>query len=1153
MKTTLCRVLLLALVLSALLPAATVGANPPAPEDRPGAVLPPDTLPGPYYGKPYDRPEPLAHQRLMERQRLLENGQLDAANTLAITGTDRVLVILVEFAGSDTVTWNAGDTWDPLGIADEGEWTGTVGDCSHIITQTQSFTYSGPLHNAIPRPLSEADRSGQSIWTEDFTPQWFDDFMFGNGIIFDFLRQDGSHVYADYTGFSVRDYYEDFSGNTYHIDGDVVGWLQLPHSMYWYGADQCPGARSIPESAGTSASNGGQIPGGGTSRSFVTDALDAVNAISNTIPGFHWTNYDGDGDGVIDRLWVVHAGYGEEDSTVLLNRTDYSEGSLWSHSSSLSPAYSVGQGISAGPYIRMPENGGIGVFAHEYGHNLGADDLYSYSGGDTSAGFWTLMSDDWTGFPIGYLPPSLDPWHLYNFGWLDPLVITDPTQVYYTTVGQASEFPGGVDVYRGVKIQLPEGAAPLPVTPWQGSWYWFGGHESLANGMMTLANPIALGAGSSAALTFDLAYDLEDQWDFLWVQASTDLGTTWNTLTNTDTICTHDPDWIGYLYGFPDDMCAAGIGGFTGYNPEFPAPRTETFNLTPYLGQSILLRFWYMTDWATLNTGPFMDSIQVTVNSAPVFSDDAETANANWTYAAPWIRSAGAMTFSHNYYLQWRNTGTDGGYDQALGDSRWRYGPANSGLAVWYNNNFYQDTEIPNYLFDYPSFGPKGRMLVLDSHPEPYYDPYWVSAGFNNEGGALASRGGMRDATLSLGATPDFTMTAGVYNPPVLYAGRPAVSFFDDALGYYPGAEYASRGPGYTPPSWKWITKQWDASAVVPSTQFYPLNAPGYVGTGAGQQEFRYWCTRVEATGRLSCYWLGTNVGLGYDGGTGNPGDYAGAYGWHVQVLNSTDTTANLLIWNTHYSGALMPDTTVGAQGDTVHFEYTLNDAAGAMNPLDVCIPVDDTEFAYVAGSVTGGATASSTPCGPSNSGGVPDAITYIHWNGAVAAGGDVAIGYDVTLVPASGAIGQYYYVENSIGFGTSLQAPPINIVPAAELPVAAFTPSATTVVLGAPVAFTNNSTGADPKIYEWDFGDARYSADTSPSHTFAAAGTYTVTLTVSNVHGSDTAQAAIVVRNPTSVGMTGLAAQNGALPLGALAVLAVAVVLGVAITRRRR
>ncbi|MGL5889130.1 MAG: PKD domain-containing protein, partial [Bacteroidia bacterium] len=70
---------------------------------------------------------------------------------------------------------------------------------------------------------------------------------------------------------------------------------------------------------------------------------------------------------------------------------------------------------------------------------------------------------------------------------------------------------------------------------------------------------------------------------------------------------------------------------------------------------------------------------------------------------------------------------------------------------------------------------------------------------------------------------------------------------------------------------------------------------------------------------------------------------------------------------------------------------------------------------------------------------------------------------------------------------------------------------------VGVPIAFTNNSTNA--LTYLWDFGDASTSTLTSPSHTYTAAGTYTVTLVAYNSTTcilTDTATTIVTITQPT-------------------------------------
>jgi carboxypeptidase T len=69
--------------------------------------------------------------------------------------------------------------------------------------------------------------------------------------------------------------------------------------------------------------------------------------------------------------------------------------------------------------------------------------------------------------------------------------------------------------------------------------------------------------------------------------------------------------------------------------------------------------------------------------------------------------------------------------------------------------------------------------------------------------------------------------------------------------------------------------------------------------------------------------------------------------------------------------------------------------------------------------------------------------------------------------------------------------------------PVAGFT-SSSPDALGSATTFTNLSTGTDLS-FEWDFGDGSpLSNEENPVHTYTAAGSYTVTLAVTNSVGSD-------------------------------------------------
>lgn len=94
--------------------------------------------------------------------------------------------------------------------------------------------------------------------------------------------------------------------------------------------------------------------------------------------------------------------------------------------------------------------------------------------------------------------------------------------------------------------------------------------------------------------------------------------------------------------------------------------------------------------------------------------------------------------------------------------------------------------------------------------------------------------------------------------------------------------------------------------------------------------------------------------------------------------------------------------------------------------------------------------------------------------------------------------------VSNAVGSSTKICNGLITVVKFAPVPEAAFIASPNPAAVGEAVTFTDLSTGS-PETRLWNFGDSSTSNEQNPVHAYQNAGTYTITLTVSNEYGSDT------------------------------------------------
>jgi M6 family metalloprotease-like protein len=214
------------------------------------------------------------------------------------------------------------------------------------------------------------------------------------GIEFDTL------VFADRNG-TVRDYYDEVSYGT--VDMITVN---LPSSLGWKRAPQTY-AYYVDNHYGLDS------PYPHNCQKLCEDLVDLIN------PLVDFSNYDNDGDGLVDAFLITHAGPGAE----FTGRTT----DIWSHKWSIIPRNRDGVYIS--DYAIMPEYWSasgdmtIGVYCHELGHVLGLPDLYDTDGSSRGVGNWSIMATgSWNG-GLGSSPAHPDAWCKARAGWLTPTVV----------------------------------------------------------------------------------------------------------------------------------------------------------------------------------------------------------------------------------------------------------------------------------------------------------------------------------------------------------------------------------------------------------------------------------------------------------------------------------------------------------------------------------------------------------------------------------------------------------------------------------------------------------------------------------------------------------------------------------------------------------
>lgn len=222
--------------------------------------------------------------------------------------------------------------------------------------------------------------------------------------------------YANSLGFvgSVKDYFLAQSNGQFELDFDVVGPYTLNHEYAYYGA-----------------------PSGDSHDVRPCDMV--YDACRLADPDVNFADYDWDGDGYVEQVYVLFAGLGQaaggDENTIWPHEYKLQQGNNGSYVSKdnnvVVNTYACGPELTLQytPVAYRERVDGIGTLCHEFSHCLGYPDLYDTgNGGNFGMGEFDLMdAGSYNG--ESFCPPNYSAYEKWFAGWITPTVLDKPASV----------------------------------------------------------------------------------------------------------------------------------------------------------------------------------------------------------------------------------------------------------------------------------------------------------------------------------------------------------------------------------------------------------------------------------------------------------------------------------------------------------------------------------------------------------------------------------------------------------------------------------------------------------------------------------------------------------------------------------------------------